>query len=372
MKKRLVVAGGGHAHMMLLARIGDFIDNNCDVTVVGPSEHHYYSGMGPGLLGGTYQPGEVRFATRLVTEKLGGRFVQAKVQAIDPDHRFVSLDSGQQISYDLLSCNLGSQVPKQMVKGPLDDIFLVKPIERLLEAQHRILQLGVSKTVKIGIVGGGPSAVEIGGNISQLGQTPGMKPVEVTIFAGRKLMPDHPEGVRGRAIRSLQQRRIAILEGTRVSSVQTGQITADDGTEYGCDLIFIAVGVKPSRVFGDSGMACGPEGGMTVNKYLQSVTHDNIFGGGDCIHFADRPLDKVGVYAVRQNPILVHNLLATITNKPLKPFDPGGTYLLIFNLGNQKGILYKWSILFGGRLAFMIKDYIDRKFMRTFQALEAS
>ena len=372
MKKRLVVAGGGHAHMMLLARIGDFIDNGCEVTVVGPSEYHYYSGMGPGLLGGTYQPDEVRFATRLVTEKLGGTFVEAKVQAIDPDRHLVSLDSGEQISYDLLSCNLGSQVPQQMISGPLDDIFLVKPIERLLEAQSRILELGVAKTVKVGVVGGGPSAVEIGGNIWQLGQTPGMKPVEVTIFAGRELMPDHPEGVRGRAIRSLQQRRITILEGTRAQSVQTGRITADDGTEYECDLIFIAVGVKPSRVFGDSGIACGPDGGMTVNGYLQSVTHDNIFGGGDCIHFAEQPLDKVGVYAVRQNPILVHNLLATVTSQPLKQFNPGGTYLLIFNLGNQSGILYKWSILFGGRLAFMIKDYIDRKFMRTFQALEAS
>jgi NADH dehydrogenase FAD-containing subunit len=372
MKKRLVVAGGGHAHMMLLARIGDFIDSGCEVTVVGPSEHHYYSGMGPGLLGGTYQPEEVRFATRLVTEKLGGSFVKAKVREINPDRKFVSLDSGEQIPYDYLSCNLGSQVPQEMVNGPLDDVFLVKPIERLLEAQRRILELGVSRTVKIGVVGGGPSAVEIGGNIWHLGRTPGLRPVEVTIFAGRKLMPDHPEGVRRRAIRSLQQRRITILEGIRVTSVQTGQITADDDTEYDCDLIFIAVGVKPSRVFGDSGIDCGPDGGMTVNRYLQSLSYEDIFGGGDCIHFADQPLDKVGVYAVRQNPILVHNLLASITGRPLKPFDPGGSYLLIFNLGNRTGILYKWSILFGGRLAFMIKDYIDRKFMRTFQALESS
>ena len=358
--------------MMLLARIGDFIDSGCEVTVIGPSEHHYYSGMGPGLLGGTYRPEEVRFATRLVTEKLGGSFVEAKVQAIDPDGQVVSLDNGEQLSYDYLSCNLGSQVPQGMVSGPLDDIFLVKPIERLLEAQQRILELGVAKTVKIGVVGGGPSAVEIGGNIWRLGHSPGMQPVEVTIFAGRKLMPDHPEGVRRRAARSLQQRSITILEGTRVESVRTGQLSTADGTVHECDLIFIAVGVKPSRVFADSGIACGPDGGMTVNRYLQSVTHGNIFGGGDCIHFADQPLDKVGVYAVRQNPILVHNLLASVTNQPLKPFEPGGSYLLIFNLGDQTGILYKWSILFGGRLAFMIKDYIDRKFMRTFQALEVS
>ena len=372
MKKRLVIAGGGHAHMMLLARIGDFVTHGCEVTVVGPSEHHYYSGMGPGLLGGTYRPEEIRFATRMVTEKLGGSFVQAKVNSIDHDGQRIGLDDGTHISYDYLSCNLGSQVPQEMVSGSLDDVFLVKPIERLLEAQHRILELGAARKIKIGVVGGGPSAVEIAGNIWQLGSAPGMQSVEVNIFAGRKLMPDHPEGVRQRAIRILQERKIEILEGTRIESVQTGQLTAADGKVHKCDLIFIATGVKPSRVFRDSNMVCGPDGGLTVNSYLQSVNHPNIFGGGDCIHFADQPLDKVGVYAVRQNPILVHNLLASITNQPLKPFDPGGSYLLIFNLGNRMGILHKWSVQFGGRLAFMIKDYIDRKFMRTFQEIESS
>ena len=358
--------------MMLLARIGEFINHGCEIIVVGPSEHHYYSGMGPGLLGGTYRPEEIRFATRLVTEKLGGKFIQAKVQTIDPDRQQVHLDSGKPIPYDYLSCNLGSGVPEQMVSGSLDDIFLVKPIERLLEAQRRILELGADRVVKIGVIGGGPSAVEIAGNIWQLGRTPGMRSVEVNIFAGRELMPDHPEGIRRRAIRSLQQRKIGILEGNRIESVQTEQLTAADGTVHRSDLTFVAIGVKPSRVFSDSDMVCGPDGGLTVNRYLQSVNYTNIFGGGDCIHFADQPLDKVGVYAVRQNPILVHNLLASITNQPLQPFDPGGSYLLIFNLGNRTGILHKWPLLFGGRLAFMIKDYIDRKFMRTFQEIELS
>ena len=109
---------------------------------------------------------------------------------------------------------------------------------------------------------------------------------------------------------------------------------------------------------------------MLVNGYLRSTEHSNIFGGGDCIYFKDSPLDKVGVYAVRQNPILYHNLMATLESSELKPFDPGGEYLLIFNLGDGTGIFYKWGIQFGGRLAFRIKDYIDRKFMRQFQAIE--
>jgi NADH dehydrogenase FAD-containing subunit len=42
------------------------------------------------------------------------------------------------------------------------------------------------------------------------------------------------------------------------------------------------------------------------------VAYPEIFGGGDCISFEKKPLDKVGVYAVRQNPILYTNLLAAL------------------------------------------------------------
>ena len=56
----------------------------------------------------------------------------------------------------------------------------------------------------------------------------------------------------------------------------------------------------------------GPDGGLRVNEYLQSVDHPEVFGGGDCIYFEDRPMDKVGVYAVRENPVLYHNLKAAL------------------------------------------------------------
>ena len=100
------------------------------------------------------------------------------------------------------------------------------------------------------------------------------------------------------------------------------------------------------------------------------MEYPEMFGGGDCIFFQENPLDKVGVYAVRENPILYHNLLASLEGEELLPFDPGGDYLLIFNMGDGVGILRKKWFQFDGRLAFWIKDYIDRKFMRKFQAIE--
>jgi NADH dehydrogenase FAD-containing subunit len=84
MGKHLVLVGGGHAHMVTLANLGEFTKRGHRVTVIGPSDYHYYSGMGPGMLGLNYKPEEIRFATRRVVEKHGGIFVRAKVTRIDP------------------------------------------------------------------------------------------------------------------------------------------------------------------------------------------------------------------------------------------------------------------------------------------------
>jgi NADH dehydrogenase FAD-containing subunit len=370
MSKKLVIAGGGHAHMLTLAHLDEFVKKGFEVTVIGPDTHHYYSGMGPGMLGGTYRPEDIRFATRHLVEKKGGLFKQAKVIGIHLVERTVSLSSGEVIPYDVLSCNLGSQVPDELVEGPQDDIFPVKPIEGLYRAKQRILELGAKEKIRIAVVGGGPSAVEVAGNIWRLGQEPGMQQPAITVFAGRSLLPHHPAGVRRRASASLAARSIKVINSSRVQQIQSGLITDAEGAQHQFDLIFIAVGVRPNRLIGDSGIPTGPQGGMLVNHYLQSTKYEQIFGGGDCIDFQDRPLDKVGVYAVRQNPILKHNLMASLTGERMLPFQPGGKYLLIFNLGDGTGILKKWSIVLNGRLSFLVKDWIDRRFMRTFQGFE--
>ena len=92
-----------------------------------------------------------------------------------------------------------------------------------------------------------------------------------------------------------------------------------------------------------------------------------MFGGGDCIYFQPQPLDKVGVYAVRENPILLHNLQAALEGKALRRFKPQGAYLLLFNMGDDRAIFVKKQLVFDGRLAFWLKDYIDRSFMKKFQ-----
>ena len=266
-----------------------------------------------------------------------------------------------------MSCNLGSFVPQDMINGDLKDIYTVKPIERLKEARERVLDLASRKKIAIGIIGGGPSAVEIAGNLRRLTAGSGLHAAHIKIITGSSIIPRHPSGVRKRVLHALDKQGIEIVKNCHVHEIRTGCVTEASGKCHELDVIFVAVGVKPSRTFQASGIPTGPDGGMLVNRYLQSTAYGNIFGGGDCIYFQETPLDKVGVYAVRENPVLFHNLMAAMNGGELQPFTAQETYLLIFNLGDGTGIFYKKPILFGGRAAFRLKDLIDRKFMRKFQ-----
>jgi len=367
MAKHLVLIGGGHAHMVTLQNISQIIARGHRVTVIGPSPHHYYSGMGPGMLGTTYSADDIRFNTKTDVETAGGVFLLDTVERIDPVARQLYLAGSEPVSYDVLSCNAGSYVSKSCVKQDDDDIFTVKPIETLQKAKERILAMTDGKECQIAIVGGGPSAAEIAGNILQLTKSSGRLVPKIHIYSGRQFMARFPGKIRKLVQHSLINRGIIIHEGDRVEDVQSGRLKMASGELVQPDLIFLALGVKPSRLFELSELPIGPDGGLLVNEYLQSTGYPEIFGGGDCIYFAKSPLDKVGVYAVRQNPILYNNLLASLEGEPLQGFDPGGDYLLIFNLGEGLGVFHKSWLTFGGKLAFSIKDYIDRRFMRRFQ-----
>ena len=372
MGKQLVLIGGGHAHMVTLARLGEFVAKGHGVTVIGPSDHHYYSGMGPGMLGQTYTPSQIRFATRKVVEKQGGRFLLDRVEGVDPERQILELASGKTISYDVASFNVGSYVPRDIIVNGNEGVYGVKPIERLMAAQKHLLKTTAESSIQIAIIGGGPSAVEIAGNIRQLVDRNGGLPPSIKIYAGGGLLTEFPERIRRMAHRRLISRGIDILDNGYAKKIRHNQIETSDGQTHPADMVFLALGVRPSEVFKKSGLPTGPDGALVVNQHLQCVTYPTLFGGGDCIHYEPQPLNKVGVYAVRQNPILFNNLMASLEEQELQPFDPGGSYLLIFNLGGGYGLFHKAGITFGGKLAFLIKDWIARRFMEKFQATEAN
>ena len=368
MGKRLVFVGGGHAHLTSLKHLSGFKKRGHEVVLISPSPYHYYSGMGPGMLSGIYRPWEVRFHIKKLAEHQGATFIKDKVIKIDPGRHLLFLSSGESVSYDIVSFNTGSEVPvESLITTQRENIVTVKPVVNLLKARHIILEAITSnKALNFVVVGGGPAGVEISANLWRLLNENHGKG-EITLIGGKRLLGDAPGKVRHLALESLTRRGLKIVEGTHVKAIENGTVSLSDGRKVAFDLTFVAIGIHPSSLFMDSGLPTAVDGGLLVNSYLQSVAYPNIFGGGDCISLEGHSLAKVGVYAVRENPLLYHNLLSALEGGKMMTFEPQKYFLLIFNMGDGQGIFWKKNWAWEGQLAFLLKDYIDRRFMRNFQ-----
>ena len=366
MGKHLILVGGGHAHLTVLKNLKDFIDRGHRVTLISPSAYHYYSGMGPGLLSGLYQPNQVRFNVGRMATDGGGAFVRDEVVRVDAEGRLLHLASGNSLSYDFTSFNTGSSVPDSLTGGTTSRVVPVKPIRGLLDARQRILAGLATKRMRLVVVGGGPAGIELCGNLWRLVRDAGGH-AELTLVGGRRLLGGFPDRVRDLALASLAERGIRVLEGVRALAVEGDRVVLSDRDELACDLVFLAVGIQPAGIFTESGLAVGADGGLLVDDTLRSLSSPDLFGGGDCICLQSRPLPKVGVYAVRQNPILYHNLMAALEDEALCHFVPQKMYMLILNLGNGRGILQRGRLVLDGRWPFLLKDWIDRRFMAGFQ-----
>ncbi|MDQ7785012.1 MAG: FAD-dependent oxidoreductase [Desulfomonilaceae bacterium] len=366
MGKDLVFVGGGHAHLTALVNLKDYTDRGRRVTLISPVDRHYYSGMGPGMLSGMYAPREIRFDLKKLVEDRGAQFMRGKVVRVHPEKRILDLEDGSRVSYDVVSFNTGSYVPLDLVKGSMEHVFPVKPIVNLLKAKRAVVRAIEKGRPELVVLGGGPAGLELTGNIRRL-VTDNHGDATITLIAGRRLLPNLAEKARTLALASLKKRNIKVIEGVRADRIEDNTVIFTDGNSISFDLVFPAVGVKSYPIFKDSNLPVAEDGALTVNRHLHSVAYPNIFGGGDCVSLEDKRLDRVGVYAVRQNPILHANLTAALEGGEMKRFTPQETYLLIFNLGDGTGIFVRKSWVWNGTLAFKLKDYIDRKFMKTFQ-----
>jgi NADH dehydrogenase FAD-containing subunit len=364
--KHLVLVGGGHAHLTTLAHLGSYVGRGHRATLISPCRYHYYSGMGPGMLSGFYEPRQVRFNIQRMVQERGGQFIEAAVTAIDPVAQKLYLDNDTQVSYDVASFNIGSMVPTAETAAADEHVFTAKPILNLHKARNLILSHSAKGTTRVLVAGGGPAGIEIAANAWKLLHENGATP-SVTLIAGNQILRGVPARARHLAVASLTRRRISIFEGVRVHSFENRCATLTDGRSLPFDFAFAAVGVRPPALFRESGIPVGEDGGMSVNERLQSTAYPQLFGGGDCISVEGHTLAKVGVHAVRQNPILKHNLEVALDGGEMKRFAPNPSYMLIMNMGDGKGIMWKKSLVLNGGLAFLLKDFIDRRFVKQFQ-----
>lgn len=366
--KRVVLLGAGHAHLYALKRAREFSRRGYELVVVAP-DAFWYSGLATGVLGGKYAPEMDRVDVGVLVARGGGRFRQDRVVGVDVASHTVHLEASPPLSYDALSITLGSCPPPIPAASKAVGCYSVKPIRRLCELRADLetrFDDRPGRRVRVAVAGGGVTACEVAANVAALAEARGGR-TDVTVLAGSRLLKQLPDRAARRVVGALERRGVRFYSPARVAGVETGRAILEDERAVAFDLFVNATGLRPSPIVREIGLPVDDEGALLVDHSLRSIADPTVHGGGDCIALRDEKLARIGVYAIREAPVLYRNLLAALGSGETTRFKPQTKFLWIMNLGDGTGLAARGRLWWHGRLAFRLKDWIDRRFLREYQ-----
>lgn len=368
----LLLVGAGHAHLEILRRLAHERPRWIEATVVSPGDRHFYSGMTPGYLAGTYTRDEISFDVAALAQRARVRHIEAEATGARPRERQVQLATGESIPYDIASFNVGSLLVGDD-RPEVSAAARIKPLHRVEQLHEAVRKLAATPSpapLRATVVGAGAAGIEVACALAAVLDRAKRNRQIVVLDGANSILAGYSPAFRRRVERALEELRIDLRLGSKVSGVTAESVVLDDGPTLPSDLTVWLTGPRGGPLFSASGLPTDERGFLLVDDRLRSLADERIFAVGDCATPAPYPrTPKAGVFALRQAPVLWHNLLATIAGRDLIRYTPQPDFLSILNTCDGRALLrYKrfhtWS-----HWAWWLKDWIDRRFVTKYQRL---
>ena len=362
--KRVLLLGGGHAHLHVLRDFASAPPASAALTLVSPHPMQTYSGMVPAVVAGHCAPGDAEIPLRPLVQRARGQFVEAAAVALDAAARTVTLADGQVLGYDVLSIDTGATQSRDAILGAREHALFVRPIEHFVRLWSAVRALSDERTLGVVLVGAGAAGVELA---MAMAQALGERARVSLVTGGGPPLASHPPGTQRRARRALKRLRITVIEEACVG-VTAQQVELASGLRLACDAPVLATGAAASPWLRGSGLALDDAGFAATGPTLQSLSHPEVFAVGDAAARPDAPRPRSGVFAVRAGPPLARNLRAFIAGGALAPYTPQRRALYLLACGGRHAIASWGPLAFEGAWVWRWKDRIDRAFVAGFQA----
>ncbi|HTO47286.1 MAG TPA: FAD-dependent oxidoreductase [Burkholderiales bacterium] len=371
--KRLLLVGGGHAHVEVLRRFGRAPLRDVELVLVSPHRLTPYSGMLPGLVAGDYEHAAVHIDLERAARFARARFLQTLAAGIDTHRRVATLANGASLEFDLVSLDVGSTPATAGVPGAAEHAIGVKPVDRFLQLWDNWCERARTGTLRrLLVVGGGAAGVEtILAMHARLARETGRPDAVACALAtdADQLLPMHPARVQDLLGRVLARRGIRLHLATPAVRIEPGAMTAADGSRIAADAIVWTTGAAAPPWLRGLGVALDAGGFVAVNESLQSISEERVFAAGDCATMIEHPRPRAGVYAVRQGPPLAANLRAALEGRPLARYVPQAHALAIISTGDGRAVAARAGWAVEGAWVWRWKDWIDRRFVARYAAL---
>ena len=356
--RKLLLLGGGHAHVQVLDALARDPLAGVQATLVTPFDRQLYSGMVPGLVAGHYAADECAIALAPLAAAAGVTLHLAAAVALDAAARRVTLSDGQVLDYELLSLDTGAHMDRDAIPGARAHALFVRPIEDFIARLDARLQHSVP--VELAVVGGGAAGVELAMALAWRLRRAGVSS-RVALVSG-DMLPGFGPRVRQRALRALAALGVTLWPQPCVA-IEGDHLQLAGGMRVACDLPLLAIGASAPGWLAGSGLALDAQGFVATGPTLQSVSHAEVFAAGDVAARGDAPRPKSGVHAVRAGPPLAANLRRWLDGAPLLTHRPQTRTLYLLSCGERRAIAAWGGWSAEGRWVWRCKDRIDRAFV---------
>lgn len=354
--KEIVILGAGFAGVLAAQTARKLLTTNeARITVVNQFPTHQIITELHRLAGGTIKEGAVSLSLEKIFKGLDINLEIAKVNSFNVDDKNVVLSNGKTLQYDTLVVALGSQTGFFGIPGLEENSFVLKSVDEANAIREhieaRIKAYAATKdeadaTIVIG--GGGLTGVELVGEIvdhfPKVAEKYGVKFEDLKIKlveAGPKILPVFPDNLIDRATQSLTKRGVEFITSTPVTGVEGNVIQLKDREPIVANTLVWTGGVAPLPIVGESGLAAD-RGKATINDFLQSTSHPEVFVIGDASAHIPNPGDRptyapTAQVAWQQGEIAGYNIFAQVKGTDLKEFKftNSGT---LGSLGRKDGI----------------------------------
>lgn len=354
MSKHIVILGAGYGGLLSALTVRKYLNKHeAKITVVNQYPTHQIITELHRLAAGSAAEGAVAMP---LTKLFAGKDIDlkiAKVNSFSVENKQIALSDGETLTYDALVVGLGSTTAYFGIPG-LEQYSMVlksaadaKRIHRHID--ERIREYAKTKnaadaTILVG--GGGLTGVELVGEIADvmptLAKKYGVDPKEIKLLlveAGPKILPVLPDALIERAVTSLEKRGVQFLTGLAVTNVADNVIDLKDGQKVVANTFVWTGGVQGNPLIGESGLEVN-RGRATVNEFLQSTSHKDVFVAGDsAVVFAEdgRPYPPTAQIAWQMGELIGYNLYAFLKDKSFESFSPINSGTLA-SLGRKDGV----------------------------------
>ncbi|WP_372801270.1 selenide, water dikinase SelD [Paracoccus seriniphilus] len=350
----LVLIGGGHTHALMLRMWGMRPLPGARLTLINPNPVAEYSGMLPGFIAGIYRREELSIDLVRLCRHAGARLILDRATHIDRDGQRIELAGRGPVAYDLASVDIGVSTAVSAISGADAHVLPVKPTDRFVQRWTEFLQDGGGRIV---VIGAGLAGVEIALAARRHVPNAPVHVIEADTTPLRELSSRARTLVRAR----MASAGVALTCGAAVVAVTKDTVELADGRVLQADLVIGAGGGSVAPWLGQAGLEMMGDR-VAVEATLQT-SDPAIYAVGDCAVIRDAVRPQAGVFAVRQTPVLLHNLKRSLTGRTdLRRFRPQRDWLRLIAAGGD-AVADKWCFGAQGGWVWRWKDRIDRRFM---------